>query len=95
MPSDDKPNPKKITVDPRVWEEIESLPEEEKKAFMEIVAIFQQASDNLGEGATEEEFAAELERLSGGRVEKIDPDTLDDKTRERLLKHANEPITKH
>ena len=86
--------PKKIVVDPRIWEDLEGMSPEAKAEFHRMLEMFQQAAANVAEDASEEEFNAELERISGCRTRKVDPDTLSDEELEQLEKRW-EPVSKH
>lgn len=69
---------KKVIVHPDLWAEIEKMSPEDQAAFREILSLFQQAAANVREDASDEEFNAELDRLSGTRSERVDLDTLDE-----------------
>ncbi len=83
---------KTIEIDPRFWEDVGKAPQEVQEEVKRVVGAMQEAAGRLGPEASQEDFLAEVEKISGFRPERADlPEDVQAEFRRRVMN----PVRKH
>jgi hypothetical protein len=85
--------PLKVVLDTRLYEDVEDDPKLAEELHKMVENFKLAAERSAGKG--EEAFNDELEKLTGYRPQKVDPDTLSDEEKRIILERTSNPKRAH